>query len=312
MIDSSKLRWGAGGRFAFLERIAPIVDGSTEREQYGGGQPAHPVSDERSTHVPTASQLAIPASDSSDDEAARDFAIAEDVCATSKASHLTIATQPIFSVNNPDLILYHVCFPRLLRSRGELLSPDTLMPSIERSGMARWFDRYGVRRVIRALRDQPDLILGVNISALSAVDDALWTSTLIDLQQSPDIAQRLVLEISENAPLRLERARRFGNMLRQLGCAIAIDDFGAAYGVETNIGIDRPDIIKIDASFRRGFSADTNIRSRLAGMVRIASDMSPKVIVKGVEHEVDIEHIRDAGALWAQGRCFERQCSRLV
>ncbi|OJA63987.1 hypothetical protein BGV68_01520 [Burkholderia ubonensis] len=256
--------------------------------------------------------MAVQGSDWSDGEAVRDFAIAEEVCAATQASRLSIATEPIYNVTNPDLILYHECFPKLMDSRGELLSPEVFVLSLERTGMVRWFDRYVVRRVIRALRDQPDLILGVNISALSAVDNALWTSTLIDLQQSPDIAQRLVLEISENARLTLGRARRFGNMLRQLGCAIAIDDFGAAYGVETNIAIDRPDIIKIDASFRSGISTDTNVRSRLAGMIRIASDISPKVIVKGVEHEADIEHIRDAGAIWAQGRCFERQYPCLV
>ncbi|WP_080425520.1 EAL domain-containing protein [Burkholderia ubonensis] len=312
MIDSSKLRWTAGGRSVFHERIAPIVGGSTVRERYGDGQPARSMSDGRSTHVPTASQMAIRGRDSSRGDAARDFAIAEEVCSAAQASHLTIAAEPIYNVDNPDLILYRECFPWLLDSHGEPLPPETFMPSLERTGMVRWFDRYIVRRVIRALRDQPDLILGVNISALSAVEDAPWTSTLIDLQQSPDIAGRLVLEISENTPLTLGRARRFGNMLRQLGCAIAIDDFGVAYGVETNIAIDRPDIIKIDASFRDGISTDTNMRSRLAGMIRIASDMSPTVIVEGVEHEADIEHIRDAGALWAQGRCFERQCPCLV
>ncbi|KWA70823.1 hypothetical protein WL30_15250 [Burkholderia ubonensis] len=256
--------------------------------------------------------MAMQGRDSSRGDATRDFAIAKEVCVATQASHLTIATEPIYSIDNPDLILYRECLPRLLDGRGEPLSPEAFVPSLERTGMVRWFDRYIVRRVIRALRDQPDLILGVNISALSAVDDALWTSTLIDLQQSPDIAQRLVLEISENAPLTLARARRFGSMLRQLGCAIAIDDFGAAYGVATNIAIDRPDIIKIDSSFRRGISADTNVRSRLAGMIRIASDISPKVIVEGIEHEADIEHIRDAGAIWAQGRCFERQDPCLV
>ncbi|OJB12579.1 hypothetical protein BGV52_04770 [Burkholderia ubonensis] len=239
------------------------------------------------------------------------MAIAEEVCAATQASRLTIVTEPICSVNNPDFILYRECFPRLMDSRGAPLSPEVFMPSLERTGMVRWFDRYIVRRVIRALRDQPDLILGVNISALSAVEDAPWTSTLIDLQQSPDIAGRLVLEISENAPLTLGGARRFGNMLRQLGCAIAIDDFGVAYGVETNIAIDRPDIIKINA-FRNGISTDANIRSRLAGMIRIASDMSSKVIVEGFEHEADIKYIRDAGALWAQGRCFEREYPCLV
>ncbi|OJA43467.1 hypothetical protein BGV68_33735 [Burkholderia ubonensis] len=126
------------------------------------------------------------------------------------------------------------------------------------------------------------------------------------------IAQRVVLEISESAPLTLGRACRFGNMLRQLGCVIAIDDFGVAYGIETNIAIDRPDIIKIDAPFRSGTSTDTNVRFRLAGIIRIAWDMSPTVIVEGIGHDADVEHIRDAGALWAQGRCFVRQYPCLV
>ncbi|KVT90962.1 hypothetical protein WK60_17835 [Burkholderia ubonensis] len=270
------------------------------------------MSDERSAYLPTAPQMEIPGSERSDGEANVDFTIAEEVCTATEASGLTIATAPIYNVNNLNFILYRECFPWLLGSRGEPLSPVIFVPSFERTGMFRWFDRYIVRRVIRALRDQSDLILGVNISALSAIDDAPWTSTRIDLQQSPDIAQRLVLEISENAPLTLWRARRFGNMLRQLGCVVAIDDFGVGYGVETSIAIGRPDIIKIDASFLSRIGTDTNNRSRLAGMIRIASDMSSKVIVEGVENEADIDRIRGAGAIWAQGRRFERQCSCLV
>ncbi|WP_157661551.1 EAL domain-containing protein [Burkholderia ubonensis] len=270
------------------------------------------MSDERSAHLPTAPQMEIPGSERSDGEANVDFAIAEEVCAAAEASGLTIATAPIHNVNNLDFILYRECFPWLLGSRGEPLSPAIFVPSLERTGMIRWVDRYVVRRVIRALRDRHYLVLWVNILALSAVDDALCTATLIDLQESPDFAQRLVLEISENASVKLGPALRFGNMLRQLGRVIAIDDFGVAYGVETSIAIVHSDIIKIDALFLSRIKAGTNIQSRLEGMIRIASNMSPKVVVEGIESKAAIEHIRDAVSLWVYGRCFERQSPYLV
>lgn len=47
-------------------------------------------------------------------------------------------------------------------------------------------------------------------------------------------------------------------------------------------------------------------------MIRIASNMSPKVVVEGIESEAAIEHIRDAVSLWVYGRCFERQSPYLV
>lgn len=310
MVDSSRLLSGAGDILDSPRSMVPIVSGSAGRERYR--QSPQFVSKTRAGRMSSAPRIAPLDSECGDGDADLDFATAEEVCAATEAGRLTIATEPIYNINNPDLVLYQECFPRLRGSRGEFLFPETFIPSLERTGMIRWFDRYVVRRVIRALRDQPDLVLGINISALSAVDDALWTSVLIDLQQSLDVAQRLVLEISENAPLKIGRARRFGNMLRQLGCVVAIDDFGVGYGVETSIAIGRPDIIKIDASFLSRIGTDTNNRSRLAGMIRIASDMSSKVIVEGVENEADIDRIRGAGAIWAQGRRFERQCSCLV
>ncbi|KVU91676.1 hypothetical protein WK76_15620 [Burkholderia ubonensis] len=64
--------------------------------------------------------------------------------------------------------------------------------------------------------------------------------------------------------------------------------------------------------FLSRIKAGTNIQSRLEGMIRIASNMSPKVVVEGIESEAAIEHIRDAVSLWVYGRCFERQSPYLV
>ncbi len=46
----------------------------------------------------------------------------------------------------------------------------------------------------------PTARVGCNISALSAVDDAWWTPVLDRLAATPELASRLVIEITETAP----------------------------------------------------------------------------------------------------------------
>lgn len=219
--------------------------------------------------------------------------------------------QPICNTNEIDKVLYNECLLRIHLENGDVLYPGQFIPSLEKLGLMRFLDNYVMRRVIESLKRHPQMTLGVNISAQSAINDIWWASVFADLVNSPDVASRLVIEITETARIYPGAGRLFCNRLRQLGCRIAIDDFGAAFGIETGLEIREPDIIKLDASaLRIGFD-EIGSGYVLAELVSMAQEYATQVVVEGVEIAEDLETLRRAGVLWGQGNFLARPSSRI-
>lgn len=207
--------------------------------------------------------------------------------------------QPVVGVDAPGVILYRECLARIRLTSGRLLLPSHFIPHLERKRAMGRFDAYVVRHAMSLLAKHTHLCLGVNLSAQSAGDGLWWVPVLHALTMRPDCARRLVIEITETAALPSGSGRFFKNTLRQIGCAFAIDDFGAGYGAQTAAEVGTPDIVKIDRILLRDTSMDR--KTRLAGMVKLANELAPCVIVEGVESEADTELAREVGVLWIQG-----------
>lgn len=224
------------------------------------------------------------------------------VFAALREGRLRLAREPVCGTQEPGRVLYEECLARVEGEPG--LVPGQFIPVLERLALVCAFDRHVMRRVIGLLRAGAQATLGVNLSARSLVPVVAWEALLRQLADRGDVAARLVVEITETARLEVEPGRRFVQRLRQAGCRVAIDDFGAGYGVETAMAIGTPDIVKIDASFVAAARGSDAGMARLAAMVRLAADLAPQVVVEGVEQEQDLWHAREAGAQWAQGRFF--------
>lgn len=232
---------------------------------------------------------------------AADLQLAHDVYGAVEAGRLMMFWQPVCSIEDRGLVLYRECLARVRSAAGGgVLFPGQFIPALERVGLMRCLDRHLVRCALEVLQAHPALELGVNISGQSAVCDVWWQATLAQMAQHPDAARRLVVEITETARLVAGEGRRFCARIQALGCRVAVDDFGAGFGVETSIEVRHPDVIKIDGSILRLAVQEQNVR-RLAGMVGIAQDQAPVVVVEGVESQHDIEFVRMAGGLWVQG-----------
>src|SRR3546814_19085906 len=71
----------------------------------------------------------------------------------------------------------------------------------------------------------------------------------------PDIASRLIIEITETAALQdFEETARFIGTVRDLGCKVALDDSGSGYTYFRQLKALTVDIVKHDGCFVRGVS----------------------------------------------------------
>ncbi|WP_196786408.1 EAL domain-containing protein [Burkholderia diffusa] len=218
------------------------------------------------------------------------------------AGRLRLYFQPVRGVQDLDCILYYECLIRILHDDSRpTLTPGSFIPCLERVRQMRCLDRHVMRCVFSELVRRPGICLGVNISAQSAVDDVWWASTFSDLASAPDVAHRLIIEITETSQLQTESARVFCERLRRLGCRIAVDDVGVGFGLETYMKIRKPDLIKIDASVLRDSSQPSGSSVKLMEMLDVVQGKASQVIVEGIESDRDLQIVKDVGVPWGQG-----------
>jgi len=210
--------------------------------------------------------------------------------------------QPIRHAGDSSAIFYHEALIRLIDHDFEPRSPAATFLSLERLGLVRVVDHYVISQVLDELEMAPDIVLGVNISARSVVRDKWWDEIKDRLQRAPDLAGRLVIEITETAAIPdVSSAVRLVSDLRRLGCRIAIDDFGTGFSSVRQLLALAPDIVKIDRFFlRRGMACDRQ-REALRHLIALARSLGATVIVEGVESDEQAEVALEAGGIWQQG-----------
>ncbi|CAJ0809793.1 Cyclic di-GMP phosphodiesterase PdeF [Ralstonia psammae] len=240
-----------------------------------------------------------------------DMEIAADVYKAIGEDRLDLVFQPVFNTGDLNSILYNECLTRIRVGEGdETLSPGQFIPSLERLGVMRCLDRYVMRRAIALLEEHDDACLGVNISGQSAIDDVWWASIFAKLAETPSVAQRLTIEITETARIYPGAGRQFCHRMHQLGCHIAIDDFGAGFAMENGLDLHAPDIIKIDASIlKRGIRG--GVYSSFGDIVGTARERAARVVVEGIESLEELEFVRGAGVLWGQGNYVAKPVTSL-
>ena len=203
--------------------------------------------------------------------------------------------------------LYYECLLRLEDANGRPVFPGSFLPLIERLGLTRPVDRKVVRSVIAELRKRSFISLGCNISGLSACNDVWWNSIINELRREPDVARRLVIEITETAaPPSSRGALELIAALRRTGCKIALDDFGAGYSSIAFARAASPDIVKVDSSFLRVRKRTPREPDLLRNLVALAGNLAPHVVVEGVETYDDLRLVAQSGANWCQGFLFKQ------
>lgn len=215
---------------------------------------------------------------------------------------IALFAQPVKATHGSG-VLYRECLARKVDSTSGSVEalPCHFIPALEKLGMTRGFDRVIVRKTIELLRRVRSVRLGCNVSALSATNDAWWSSTFQLLKASPSLASRLVIELTETAECPdMDEAIAFCEALRSFGCKVAVDDFGAGFSSMGFALRVKPDIVKVDMTIIRETRHSGGI-PMLRNLLDLLGNIAPDVIVEGIESDDDARVAIEAGAKWLQG-----------
>jgi EAL domain-containing protein (putative c-di-GMP-specific phosphodiesterase class I) len=121
------------------------------------------------------------------------------------------------------------------------------------------------------------------------------------------MAQRLVVEITESAILRLgEDTERTMNSLHALGIGVAIDDFGTGYSSLAYLKLPAVAYLKIDRSFITGLPDSANDAAIAEAMIAISKRLGLCTIAEGIETLAQQDFLLRAGCNEGQGFLYSR------
>ncbi|GHB17634.1 hypothetical protein GCM10009038_15600 [Salinicola rhizosphaerae] len=223
--------------------------------------------------------------------------------------------QPIAKVTDSAVSHYEI----LLRMRidddegqSSIISPGAFIPIAEKSGLIVDVDRWVLThslKLINRLRD-PSLKLAVNLSAQSLRDETLTRflkDGLIEHRVSPS---QLIVEVTETAAVTdFSTARCILQEVRDMGCSVALDDFGVGFSSFYYLDQLPADYIKIDGSFVQDLPDSRRSQVIVKAVVEIARGFGKKTVAEFVDRPEIVDMLRESGVDYMQGYWLGRPTS---
>ncbi|MGA0533134.1 EAL domain-containing protein [Hansschlegelia sp. KR7-227] len=236
-------------------------------------------------------------------EAARrcNMRLAEQLVRAINERRVTLAFQPVIRAATGERA-WSEALARIVVEEGEIISGGPLVAAAEEVGIVHMLDRRVLDLAIAHLAADPSAKVAVNVSA-ATTSDVEWFETLSAwLALRPDVAERLIVEITETTAIAdLSAAARFVAELGAHGVRAAIDDFGAGHTSFKALRELGADIVKIDGSFVRGLEDAPESGAFVRALLALARELGFETVAEQVESQAAADLLTAWGATYLQG-----------
>jgi EAL domain-containing protein (putative c-di-GMP-specific phosphodiesterase class I) len=197
---------------------------------------------------------------------------------------------------------YFECLLRMRDEQGSIVCGVEFIRAAEDLGFISLIDHYVLEKTVQELSVDREVKLGFNISGLTVCNHEWLRSLVALLQKRPEIARRLVVEITETAAAGdIGDSAYFVHTLRRIGCRVALDDFGAGYTSLRHLEMLPLDIVKIDGSIVRTLASNRQHRGVLRHLVGLTKDFGFSTVAECIEEAADAVLLRAEGIGYLQG-----------
>jgi diguanylate cyclase (GGDEF)-like protein len=197
---------------------------------------------------------------------------------------------------------FYECLMRVRRADGSLLGAADVVPVAERLGLVRMLDHRVLELVVDELVAAPSLRASVNVSPGSTTDPDWWAGLDSLLRAHGGVAERLIIEITESAAIHdVDETRGFVARVKDLGCRIAIDDFGAGYTSFRNLRKLGVDIVKIDGAFVQNIMRSEDDRAFVRTLIDLGKRLRLLTVAEWVQDERAAKMLEAWGCDYLQG-----------
>jgi diguanylate cyclase (GGDEF)-like protein len=236
----------------------------------------------------------------------RNIKIANDVAAALEENRMHLVLQPVVRSGSHEPAFYE-CLLRMLKPDGTVIGAGEFIEFAEQLGMSRLIDRRTLELAIDLLKKNPEVTLSLNVSSLTCGDPE-WLVLLHRLTGGQArITKRLIVEITETTAIGdLDQTIAFVDTLKEMGCRVAIDDFGAGYTSFRNLKHLNCDVVKIDGAFVKNLVSDASDRVFVRMMAELSQAFGMETVAEWVTDGPTAEIAESLGITYLQGFHFGR------
>jgi diguanylate cyclase (GGDEF)-like protein/PAS domain S-box-containing protein len=224
---------------------------------------------------------------------------------------LTLHYQPQISMQDGSVIGAEA----LLRWRHPelgIVSPGEFIPVAEETGLIIPIGEWVLRTAVAQMKAWVDqglapILIAVNLSAIQFRQSNLLEMVAGILNEFELPAGQLELELTEAVAMKNPAgAVALMDQLHERGIRMSIDDFGTGYSSLSYLKRFQVYKLKIDQSFVRDITDDSESRAIVTAVINMASSLGMKTIAEGVETSAQLAFLRLQGCDEVQGYFFSK------
>jgi diguanylate cyclase (GGDEF)-like protein len=231
----------------------------------------------------------------------RNIQIADEVTSALDQHRMMLMLQPIVDSRTLE-VKHHECLLRMEKFDGTRISAGEFIPVAEQLGLSHLIDRRTLELTIDLLKRHPNLSLAVNVSGLTPSNHE-WLTSLQQLTANKrSLTERLIVEITETAAIGdIDQTVVFVDTLKEMGCKVALDDFGAGFTSFKNLRLLDIDMVKIDGAYIKNLADEPKDLVFIKALRDLASSLGMETVAEWVQDEKTVDILRTAGIDLLQG-----------
>jgi diguanylate cyclase (GGDEF)-like protein len=202
---------------------------------------------------------------------------------------------------------------RMPDGTGNDVASSALFSAAERYHLMPQIDRWVVSATISRLAECAEALataqanFSVNLSGQSLGDDEILEFIDDEFSASGLDPAHVCFEVTESAAVsNLQKAQAFIDALRERGCKISLDDFGAGLSSFAYLKNFKVDTLKIDGGFIRDITGNRISESMVAAITQVAKVMQLETVAEYAENDETLALIAEIGVDFAQGHAVGR------
>jgi len=192
---------------------------------------------------------------------------------------------------------------RLIDENENVISPFYFLDISKQTKLYSYLTKIVLEQSLETFQNN-DLSFTINLS-VEDFENERTVSLLMESLKDSNIAKRVVLEITESEEVKnFETTTSLITKFKNLGCKIAIDDFGSGYSNFNYLMQLQTDIIKIDGSLIKNLDNDYSSQSIVKAIVSFAKEMGIKTVAEYVHSKEIYDKVCEYDIDYSQGFYF--------
>lgn len=220
---------------------------------------------------------------------------------------LYLVWQPILPVNGDDSLWHYEVLVRMHDEDGGTIEPGDFLSAAGKYEFLARIDRWVINKALSWISENKKFMkqikfCSINLSGKSIGDLEIQQFILDTITSSNVPPSKLCFEITETTIMdNFDSVHQFFYALKNIGCQLAIDNFGTALSSFSYLKLLPVDYIKIDGTFIRNMVNDEIDRIFIGSVNDICHTLGKQTIATCVENEDILEELKKIEIDFVQG-----------